>query len=60
MEPGIHYAKTSDGVSIAYAVLGGGPAAMYTTSPLGISTGIRPVYLRRERLRRRGECRGAD
>jgi hypothetical protein len=29
MEPQIRYARTSDGVSIAYAVLGTGPAIVF-------------------------------
>jgi len=35
MEPRIQYAKTSDGVNIAYAVFGTGPAIMYTPSFTG-------------------------
>src|SRR3990172_2580032 len=33
MEPRIQYAKTSDGVSIAYAVAGDGPPLVYLTGP---------------------------
>ncbi|HEV8574347.1 MAG TPA: alpha/beta hydrolase [Dehalococcoidia bacterium] len=36
MEPRIQYAKTSDGVSIAYAVFGEGPPLVYTPGAYGI------------------------
>jgi class 3 adenylate cyclase/pimeloyl-ACP methyl ester carboxylesterase len=35
MEPRIQYAKTSDGVSIAYTVLGSGPAIIFPSSLFG-------------------------
>ena len=33
MEPRVHYAKTADGVSIAYAVSGDGPPAVLAFPP---------------------------
>ncbi len=35
MEPRIQYAKTSDGVSIAYAVFGDGPAIVFPSTIWG-------------------------
>ena len=34
MEPHIQYAKTSDGVSIAYYAIGQGPAVLFLTMPM--------------------------
>jgi hypothetical protein len=33
MEPRVQFAKTSDGVNIAYAVFGEGPAVVFTARP---------------------------
>ena len=36
MEPRIQYAKTSDGVNIAYAVFGDGPSILFTPAFSGV------------------------
>ncbi len=47
MEPRIQYAKTSDGVSIAYAVFGDGPPIIFTSPVFGglhlYSSGVIPL-----------------
>ncbi len=54
MEPRIQYAKTSDGVSIAYAVFGEGPAIVRPSAGFGdvhmYSVGMTPVAQSTDRL----------
>src|SRR3990172_2765922 len=68
MEPRIHYAKTSDGVSIAFSTLGeGAPFVQMATIPFGFMAGHSEVpewrawneQIARRRMLVRYDCRGA-